>query len=259
MHLTGPCVEKSHRPWPQLRTLWRKAVFRQMILGRMEREVRERRAIAEELEVQRLCLSYSEALASQDTRSAWLAILSRTSDGVSRNDLQSCVARGVPKDMRGDVWQLMASSLQPPSGKQLPLSYDTPYVEMIKGLTSQQHSILIDLGRTFPQHPYFTRTLGPGQLSLFNLLKAYSRLDGEVGYCQGLSFIAGIILLHTDEETAYTLLKHLMFLCGVRRQFMEELDGLQVCVSLLPWLLHPIGRKNLSHNSNYFISQQSTI
>lgn len=53
-------------------------------------------------------------------------------------------------------------------------------------------------GRTFPKHPYYSQPLGPGQLSLFNLLKAYSLLDNEVGYCQGLSFVAGILLLHVS-------------------------------------------------------------
>lgn len=36
------------------------------------------------------------------------------------------------------------------------------------------------LGRTFPTHPYFQAQLGAGQLSLYNLLKAYSLLDPEV-------------------------------------------------------------------------------
>jgi hypothetical protein len=31
---------------------------------------------------------------------------------------------------------------------------------------------------------YFSGALGPGQLGMFNLLKAYSILDHEVGYCQ---------------------------------------------------------------------------
>ncbi len=53
-------------------------------------------------------------------------------------------------------------------------------------------------GRTFPNHPYFSRQLGAGQLSLFNLLKAYSLIDKEVGYCQGLSFVAGILLMHVS-------------------------------------------------------------
>jgi hypothetical protein len=55
-------------------------------------------------------------------------------------------------------------------------------------------------GRTFPGHPYFSAQLGPGQLSLFNLLKAYSLLDEEVGYCQGLSFVAGVLLMHVSEQ-----------------------------------------------------------
>jgi hypothetical protein len=38
--------------------------------------------------------------------------------------------------------------------------------------------------------------LGSGQLALFNLLKAYSLMDSDVGYCQGLSFVAGILLMH---------------------------------------------------------------
>ena len=31
---------------------------------------------------------------------------------------------------------------------------------------------------------YFSGALGPGQLGMFNLLKSYSILDPEVGYCQ---------------------------------------------------------------------------
>jgi len=54
-------------------------------------------------------------------------------------------------------------------------------------------------GRTFPNHTYFSSPLGPGQLALFNLLKAYSLLDSEVGYCQGLSFVAGVLLLHVSD------------------------------------------------------------
>lgn len=54
------------------------------------------------------------------------------------------------------------------------------------------------LGRTFPNHPYFSSPLGSGQLALYNLLKAYSLLDTDVGYCQGLSFVAGLLLMHVS-------------------------------------------------------------
>ena len=32
----------------------------------------------------------------------------------------------------------------------------------------------------------------------FILLKAYSLMDQDVGYCQGLSFVAGILLMHVS-------------------------------------------------------------
>ncbi len=60
------------------------------------------------------------------------------------------------------------------------------------------HSSFSFTARTFPTHPYFSQPLGQGQLELFNLLKAYSILDGDVGYCQGLSFIAALILMHVS-------------------------------------------------------------
>lgn len=79
--------------------------------------------------------------------------------------------------------------------------------------------ILVFAGRTFPTHTYFMSPLGPGQLALFNLLKAYSLLDPEVGYCQGLSFVAGVLLLHVSFTslvlttiTSYPWYKWLLYL-----------------------------------------------
>ena len=71
---------------------------------------------------------------------------------------------------------------------------------------SQAHSILIDLCRTFPKHRQFRESLAQstGQKSLYNVLKAYCLLDTEVGYCQGLSFVVGLILIYLpDEEDAF--------------------------------------------------------
>lgn len=83
-------------------------------------------------------------------------------------------------------------------------------------------------GRTFPTHPYFSAQLGAGQLSLFNLLKAYSLLDKEVGYCQGISFVAGVLLLHMSEEQAFEMLKFLMYDLGFRKQYRPDMMSLQV-------------------------------
>lgn len=63
---------------------------------------------------------------------------------------------------------------------------------------TERNLISLILGRTFPTHAHFIPRLGSGQLGLFNVLKAYSILDDEVGYCQGISFVAGIMLMHVS-------------------------------------------------------------
>jgi TBC1 domain-containing protein 4 len=101
------------------------------------------------------------------------------------------------------VWQFLAEQYcmkVAPIDTFLFPNYNIPYDTLLKQLTSHQHAILIDLGRTFPNHSYFSSPLGPGQLALFNLLKAYSLLDSEMGYCQGLSFVAGVLLLHVSRR-----------------------------------------------------------
>ncbi|MBN3271219.1 TBCD1 protein, partial [Polyodon spathula] len=109
-------------------------------------------------------------------------------------------------------------------------------------------------GRTFPTHPYFSAQLGAGQLSLYNLLKAYSLLDPEVGYCQGLSFVAGILLLHMSEDDAFEMLKFLMYDMGLRKQYRPDMIILQIQMYQLSRLLHDYHRDLYNHLEEYEIS-----
>ena len=45
-----------------------------------------------------------------------------------------------------------------------------------------------------------------GQASLRRVLKAYSVRDQDVGYCQGMNFIAGMFLTFMPEEESFWLL-----------------------------------------------------
>ena len=68
-------------------------------------------------------------------------------------------------------------------------------------------------------------------------MKAYSILDPEVGYCQGLPFCVGMLLMHAEEEAAFSLLKSVMFSVGLRRQFHPDMTGLQVSLYSMTRLL----------------------
>lgn len=120
--------------------------------------------------------------------------------------------------------------------------------------TQHQHAILIDLGRTFPGHPYFSTQLGSGQISLFNILKAYSLFDSEVGYCQGISFVAGILLLHIPEEKSFEVLKFMMFDLDFRKQYCPDMVHLQIKLYQLSRLLHDLHRDLYDHFDRLEIS-----
>ncbi|CAG5136474.1 unnamed protein product, partial [Candidula unifasciata] len=158
---------------------------------------------------------------------------------VSPDELLECVKKGVPRSLRGQIWLFLIQQRQQMGGSASDNSYsDANYDDLLKQLTTHQHAILIDLGRTFPNHPYFSTPLGPGQLELFNLLKAYSLLDTEVGYCQGLSFIVGVLLMHMEEISAFHVLKYLMYGLGLRKQFRPNMTALQLKLYQLTRLLH---------------------
>ncbi|CAB1318127.1 unnamed protein product, partial [Coregonus sp. 'balchen'] len=73
----------------------------------------------------------------------------------------------------------------------------------------QDSAITRDINRTFPAHDYFKDTGGDGQDSLYKICKAYSVYDEEIGYCQGQSFLAAVLLLHMPEEQAFSVLEYI--------------------------------------------------
>lgn len=87
-------------------------------------------------------------------------------------------------------------------------------------------------------------------MALFNVLKAYSIMDNEVGYCQGLSFIVGILLIHVnnDEEKAFELLKFLLVDLNFREQYKPDMMQLQKHMYQLTRLIN----KNLPDIYSHF-------
>ncbi|XP_011885516.1 PREDICTED: TBC1 domain family member 4 isoform X3 [Cercocebus atys] len=235
----------------ELRSLWRKAIHQQILLLRMEKENQKLEASRDELQSRKVKLDYEEVGACQkEVLITWDKKLlnCRAKIRCDMEDIHTLLKEGVPKSRRGEIWQFLALQYRLrhrlPNKQQPP---DVSYKELLKQLTAQQHAILVDLGRTFPTHPYFSVQLGPGQLSLFNLLKAYSLLDKEVGYCQGISFVAGVLLLHMSEEQAFEMLKFLMYDLGFRKQYRPDMMSLQIQMYQLSRLLHDYHRDLYNH------------
>ncbi|XP_073520076.1 TBC1 domain family member 4 isoform X3 [Phyllobates terribilis] len=233
-----------------LQRLWRKAIHQQILLLRMEKENLKLEASRDELQSRKIKLDYEEVgMCQKEVSSLWDKKLNcRTKIRFDMEEIYVTLKEGVPKCKRGEIWQFLSVQYRLrhrlPSKQQPP---DMTYSELLKQLTAQQHAILVDLGRTFPTHPYFSAQLGAGQLSLYNLLKAYSLLDKEVGYCQGISFVAGVLLLHMSEQQAFEMLKFLMYDLAFRKQYRPDMMSLQIQMYQLSRLLHDYHRDLYNH------------
>jgi len=119
----------------------------------------------------------------------------------NRNIIKKRVRKGIPDLVRGTVWQLLSDSVK------LTLLQEE-YESLLKVKESEFDSVIIrDITRTFPKHPIFRERAGPGQKSLFNVLKAFAIKNKEIGYCQGMGFISGLFLSYLDEQSSFWLLE----------------------------------------------------
>jgi hypothetical protein len=100
---------------------------------------------------------------------------------------------GIPSNLRGMLWRIFSNSVNSDL-------IENEYRELLSKTSAHEKLIQRDLPRTFPSLPYFKEKDGEGQQMLFNVIKAYSLFDEQVGYCQGLHFVVGCLLLHVSIE-----------------------------------------------------------
>ncbi|KAI9442225.1 rab-GTPase-TBC domain-containing protein [Lactarius indigo] len=175
---------------------------------------KRRRAIAKDKDLE-------GELASVDW-AFWGSVVSDYQSFASENaeKLARAIEKGIPSNLRGMVWQLMSASKDP--------EMEATYLKMLKETSPHEKAIMRDLGRTFPQHEFFTDGQGIGQENLFNVLKAYSIYDPQVGYCQGLPFVVAVLLLNMPDEEAFCLLVRIMHSYDLRGHFLPEMPKLQL-------------------------------
>ncbi|GAA5840021.1 hypothetical protein JCM3766R1_000642 [Sporobolomyces carnicolor] len=172
-------------------------------------------------------------------------------------ELSKAIQRGIPQSLRGMTWQLMAAAKDP--------TLEMVYQELLAQTSSHEKSISRDLSRTFPKHEYFMDEAGVGQENLFNVVKAYSLYDEEVGYTQGLQFIVGPLLLNMPDEETFCVLVRLMKSYDLRSHYTPNMPGLQLRLfqfdrlveELLPGVfLHMLrqGVKSSMYASQWFLT-----
>ncbi|KAI0843212.1 rab-GTPase-TBC domain-containing protein [Hypoxylon sp. FL0890] len=134
--------------------------------------------------------------------------------------LSKKIRKGVPPPLRGVVWQSMAGARD---------SYLLEQFDKLSGESSPYEGIIgKDLGRSFPGVDMFRDPDGEGQKMLGRVLKCFSLYDQKIGYCQGLAFLVGPLLMHMPDSQAFCVLVRLMEYYDLRSCFLPDLSGLHV-------------------------------
>ena len=134
------------------RLLWQNAIKQQIMLGRMERENARMLENEEQLAERRLKLDYQDLRTDKICVETWERILSKSPESVTEEELRTGVSVGTPQARRGEAWHLLTTrpaqdKLTDSLVEKFP-NLTAKYNSLKSQLTSHQHAILIDLGRS---------------------------------------------------------------------------------------------------------------
>ncbi|XP_042452127.1 TBC1 domain family member 2A-like [Zingiber officinale] len=149
--------------------------------------------------------------------------LSKLANAITLNRL---IRKGIPPGLRPNLWLWVSGAAKKRST--VPESYYDDLIRATQGkVTPATRQIDHDLPRTFPNHPWLDSL--EGQASLRRVLVGYSFRDSDVGYCQGLNYVAALLLLVMNtEEDAFWMLAVLLENVLVRDCYTGNLSGCHV-------------------------------
>ncbi|KAK7299826.1 hypothetical protein RJT34_10654 [Clitoria ternatea] len=140
--------------------------------------------------------------------------------------LKKLIRKGIPPVLRPKVWFSLSGAAKKKST--VPESYYEDLTKAVEGkVTPATRQIDHDLPRTFPGHPWLDTP--EGHAALRRVLVAYSFRDSDVGYCQGLNYVAALLLLvMKTEEDAFWMLAVLLENVLVNDCYTNNLSGCHV-------------------------------
>ncbi|ANQ07408.1 GTPase activator protein [Plasmodium coatneyi] len=140
------------------------------------------------------------------------------------------VKRGIPQKYRWKVWFQITNS------KILLNKFQKKYYFLSKKKSNYTNLITIDISRTFPELLIFDKY---AQEQLFRILNAYSNYEPSVGYCQGMNFLVGLLLIvsNFNEMETFCVLVSLMNNYHLKEFYKEKFPLLNRYIYLFEKIL----------------------
>lgn len=150
----------------------------------------------------------------------WYSIIEQFGDQREKykksRKVQRLIKKGIPISLKYKIWKILINR---------PLHYD--YEELISKQNEYYHQVHVDVQRTFRKHFLFSKSYGRGQSELFNILVAFSNYMPHIGYCQGMSNFAGILLMYFPEEEAFEMLVNIIKINKLETLFDKSLSKIK--------------------------------
>lgn len=130
----------------------------------------------------------------------WLKMIRQWDSPATTDKLRRRIYKGIPNSMRGQVWVKLLGI------QSLKQEHPGKYEEMLRlarQWSTEIRQIDADVARQYRDHINYRERYSIKQKSMFYVLAAYSMYNMEVGYCQGMSVLAGLLLLYMDDEDAF--------------------------------------------------------
>jgi hypothetical protein len=160
--------------------------------------------------------SFIQQIMQNNNNNIFPRIITTTSKNILHPKFISRIEKGIPNQIRGIAWKYLTTLAM--------IETRTPITTTMMTINSRPAAVQVnqpslppsdvaqtienDVSRTFPSHVYFTTHIGRD--SLRDILIRYALEDVEIGYCQGMSFLAGVLLMMMPEKSAYEVFTRLM-------------------------------------------------
>ncbi|KAF1749347.1 hypothetical protein GCK72_025814 [Caenorhabditis remanei] len=161
--------------------------------------------------------------------------------------------KGIPNSLRATVWRILINQ-QVEDLKNVYGKYYYRNLCNIQGGEDEktysdvhQKQINLDLLRTMPNNVHFMSANSKGVTQLLQVLHAFCLHNSQIGYCQGMNFLAATALLFVGPEDAFWFLIAITERYFDKTYFDSNLTGAQADQEVLKGLLEAQHPKIMMH------------
>ena len=164
--------------------------------------------------------------------------------------------KGVSDHWRGALWMKLLGIEQA-----IEVHSDDLYQKLLSFENREaEKQIEKDVERTMSELGLWREDHQGGNNKMFNVLKAYANYDNEVGYVQGINYLAGILLFYiSDEEKVFWSLLQLMQWRNWRTVYTQDFPKMREMTQFLQHRLEQDNPAVLAHLNNNCLVVEGTF